>query len=153
RISADSPLIDAERDRAGEWNLLEALSERVPTGPSSTKRPLTIDVDSVQVYHGTLQVVPAPAGPTYRVTNLDLDTSVRLPASGMSVNLRRLSANIAGPKMPVLYAAVSLEYRAVVSPAVVRLRDVELRTQQSTISILGEVTLARNPRVDLKLLV
>src|SRR5262249_39721262 len=31
RISADSPLIDAERDSDGKWNLLTALSERVPT--------------------------------------------------------------------------------------------------------------------------
>jgi autotransporter translocation and assembly factor TamB len=152
RISADSPLIDAERERDGKWNLLTALSERVPAAPGSAKRSLTIDVASVQVDHGTLQVVPNRGGRTYRVSNLNLDTGVRLPPTGMAVNMRRLTANIAGPKMPLLYAAAALDYDAVVSPATVHLRDVELRTQQSTISILGEASLPPIPRVDLKLI-
>jgi autotransporter translocation and assembly factor TamB len=152
RITADSPLIDAQREPNGKWNLLEALSERIPTAPSSAKRALTIDVDSVRANHGTLQIVPNGRGSKYQVTNLDLDTAVRLPSSGMAVNLRRLTANIAGPNLPLLYAAVSLDYDAVASPAMVRLTDLELRTQQSTISATGDARLARTPSVDLKLL-
>jgi translocation and assembly module TamB len=151
-ISIDSPFIDAEREPNGKWNVLEALSARVPSAPSSGKRALTIDVDSVQINHGALQIVPKSGGPQYQVTNLDLDTAVELPAFGMEVNLRRLTANIAGPKMPLLYAGVSLHYDALESPATVRLIDLDLRTQQSTLSLTGDAHLAQTPSVNLRLL-
>jgi autotransporter translocation and assembly factor TamB len=151
RITADSPLINAEREANGKWDLLEALSEKVAAAPSSKKRALTIAVDLVQVNHGALEVVPNSGGPKYQITDLNLDTGVRLPASGMLVNLRRLTANIAAPKMPLLYAAVSLDYNAIMSPATAHLSDLDLRTQRSTISVKGGARLARTPSVDLKL--
>jgi len=152
RITIDSPQIDASRQSNGNWNLLEALSERVPTTPASAKRAVTIDVDSAQVINGALQIMPAGAGgPKYQVTNLNLDTGVKLPSSGMAVNLHRLSASIAAPKMPLLYTAVSLDYNAIISPATAHLTEFDLRTQRSTISITGDARLARTPSIDLKL--
>ncbi|MBV8774519.1 MAG: hypothetical protein JO166_19615, partial [Deltaproteobacteria bacterium] len=128
RISIDSPQIEAIREPNGKWNLLDALSGRVPTAPSSAKRSLAIDVDSVQVNHGTLHVMPSgESGPKYQLMNLDLDTSVTVPSSGMAVALHKLTANIAGPRMPLLYTAVSLEYDAIASPATVRLTDLDVR--------------------------
>jgi len=153
RITVDSPQIDANPQPNGKWSLLEALSERVPAAPASAQRSLTIDVDSVQINNGTLQILPSgDGGPKYQVTNLNLDTGVKLPASGMAVNLRRLTATLGAPKMPPIYTAVSLDYETIVSPATVRLTDLDLRTQRSTISITGEARLARTPSVDLKLL-
>ena len=152
RISIDSPQIEAIRQPNGKWNLLDALSGRVPAAPSSAKRSLAIDVDSVQVTRGTLHVMPSgESGPKYQLMNLDLDTSVTLPSSGMAVALHKLTANIAGPKMPLLYTAVSLEYDAIASPATVRLTDLDVRTQKSTISLTGDARLARTPAVNLKL--
>ena len=153
RITIDSPQIDVSREPNGKWNLLEALAERVPAAPASAQRALAIDVDSVQVNNGGLQIMPSGGGsPQYHVTNLNLDTSVALPSSGMAVNLHRLTASIAGPRMPPVYTAVSLDYDALVSPATVHLTDLDLRTQRSTISITGEVRLARTPSIDFKLL-
>jgi autotransporter translocation and assembly factor TamB len=151
-VSLDSPEIDASRQPDGKWDLLEALSARAPTRPSSEKRAITIDVDSVQINNGTLEVMPGgDSGPQYRVANLALDTGVRLPSAGMAIQLRRLTANVIAPKMPLVYAAVSLDYDALVSPATVRLTDVDLRTQGSTIAIAGEARLGRTPSIDLKL--
>jgi uncharacterized protein involved in outer membrane biogenesis len=130
RITIDSPQIDVSREPNGKWNLLEALAERVPAAPASAQRALTIDVDSVQVNNGGLQIMPSGGGgPRYHVTNLNLDTSVALPSSGMAVNLHRLTASIAAPRMPLVYTAVSLDYDALVSPATVHLTDLDLRTQ------------------------
>jgi autotransporter translocation and assembly factor TamB len=152
RLTIDSPQITAIRQPTGKWNLLEALSERTPAPPSSAPRTLRIDVDSVQVDHGILQIMPnGDSGPNYRVTNLAMDTGVTLPAYGMAVNLRHLTANVVAPKMPLLYAATSLKYNALGSPATVQLADLDLRTQRSTISMVGDARLARTPTVDLKL--
>jgi autotransporter translocation and assembly factor TamB len=152
RITVDSPQIDASRQPNGEWNLAEALSPRAPAAPASAQRALTIDIDSVLVNNAALQIMPAGGGgPKYQVTNLNLDTGVRLPASGMAVNLRRLTATIAAPKMPPVYTSVALEYNALVSPPTVQLTDLDLRTQRSTISITGEARLAPTRSVDLKL--
>jgi autotransporter translocation and assembly factor TamB len=153
RISAYSPLVDAQRQTDGKWNLLEAVSERVPAAPTSARRTLTIDVDSLEVSNGVLQIMPSGGpGPKYRATNLDLDTAVRLPSSGLAVDLRRLTANLAGPKLPPLYVAVSLTFDDVVPPAAVKLTDLDLRTQRSTLSIAGSARLARTPSVNLKLI-
>ena len=152
RITVDSPQIDANRQPSGKWNVLEALSERIPAAPVSTQRALTIYVDSLQIKNGTLQIMPGGGGgPKYQVANLNLDSEVRLPSSGMAVNLRSLTASIAAPRMPPIYTAVSLDYNALVSPGTVRLTDLDVRTQRSTISITGKALLARSPKVDLRL--
>ncbi len=152
RVSVDSPQIDAQRQSNGRWNLLDAVSARVPAAPSSGKRTLTIDVDSVQVNNGTVLVMPNGAnGPGYRVTNFDLDTAAMLPSAGMSVKLRRLTANVAGPKLPLLYTAVSLDYDAMTQPATVHVTDLDLRTQKSTISLNGDARLGQTPVVNIKL--
>jgi autotransporter translocation and assembly factor TamB len=151
RVALDSPQIIANRLANGKWNLLDALSTRVPTPPSSGKRSLIINVDSVRVSNGALQITPSgEKGPKYQVTNLDLDTGVTLPSSGMTVALRRFTANVAVPKMPLLYTAVSLNYDATAQPATVQLTDLDLRTQKSTISLSGDARLAHTPTVNLK---
>src|SRR5216683_501529 len=100
RILIDSPQIDAIREPDGKWNLLEALSARIPAPPPKTPatRSLTIDVDSLQVRNGGLQVTPGAKAPAYRIANLYLDTMASLPSAGMTVNLRRLTANVLAPK-------------------------------------------------------
>jgi hypothetical protein len=75
---------------------------------------------------------------------------MRLPSSGMAIDLRRLTASIAAPKMPVLYTAVSIVYDATESPPSLRLADLDLRTQRSTIPITGDARLGRMPSVNLK---
>jgi translocation and assembly module TamB len=152
RITIDSPQIAAIRESNGKWNLLEALSERAPAAPAPTQRSFTTDIDSVQINNGLLQIMPTGGGgEKYQVSNLNLDMGATLPASGMSVNLRSMTATIAAPRMPSVYTAVSLDYEAIVSPATVHLTDLDVRTQRSTISITGAARLARTPSVDLKL--
>jgi autotransporter translocation and assembly factor TamB len=153
RMLIESPQIGAARDVNGKWNLLEALSSRVPAPPPKTAatRSLTIEVDGLQVRNGNLAVEPQPNGPIYRVADLSVDSQASLPSSGMRFKLQRLTANLIAPKMPPFYAATSLDYDALVSPAAVHLTDLELRTQHSTISVAGEARLAQTPSVDLKL--
>ncbi|HJU12581.1 MAG TPA: translocation/assembly module TamB domain-containing protein, partial [Candidatus Binataceae bacterium] len=152
RVALDSPQINVKRQPNGKWNLLEALSEKVPTPPTSGKRSMTIDVDSVEIKDGAIEIVPGNNQTTYQVTKLELDTSVTLPSSGMAVKLHRMTANVAVPKMPLLYTAVSLDYDAITSPATVHLTDLDLRTQRSTISMTGDARLAQIPVVNLKML-
>ncbi|MBV8771798.1 MAG: translocation/assembly module TamB domain-containing protein, partial [Deltaproteobacteria bacterium] len=130
----------------GKWNLLEALSARVPSPPS--KRTFTIVVDSAQVQAGALQITLAENRPTYRITKLYLDSEITLPASGMSFKLRRFAANLGAAGIPPLYIAAALEYNAVTLPAALHLTELDLRTQQSTISTSGSLLLAQMPRID-----
>ncbi len=152
RIFVESPQIKVSRLANGQWNLLDALAEKVPASTKSTERALTIALTSVRVSNGHLQVLPSGAhGPNYRADEVKADMSLTLSSLGVAAKLHSLTATISGPKIPVLYTAVAADYAGVNSPPALRLRDLDLRTQQSTISLSGEVTLAQVPAVNVKL--
>src|SRR5579883_1254337 len=138
RIFVESPQIKVSRLANGQWNLLDALAEKVPASTKSTERALTIALTSVRVSNGHLQVLPSGAhGPNYRADEVKADMSLTLSSLGVAAKLHSLTATISGPKIPVLYTAVAADYAGVNSPPALRLRDLDLRTQQSTISLSG----------------
>ena len=150
RIVAKSPQIVASRKPSGKWDLLEAISQRPST--SSMRLPISIVLDSVQVMSGLFEIMPGgDGGPNYRITNLNLEAGVRLQSSGTLVNLRGLTAKIAGPRIPPTTTNMSLDYDATISPATVHFNQLDLRTGQSRISIKGEALIDQTRSIDLDL--
>jgi autotransporter translocation and assembly factor TamB len=141
RIAVFDPLGEFTQDRAGNWNLLEALGSRetTPPTPAGAGPALALTLDAITVSGGVLEAVPAD-GRRYRLLGLETDLAVVIARSGVSVRLRRLATTLAVAGKPSAEIQGALTYEG--AEHEVDLSDLRVKTARSQLAASGVVGLA-----------
>ncbi|MGH7931586.1 MAG: hypothetical protein ACREQN_00315, partial [Candidatus Binataceae bacterium] len=150
RVEVFKPAINLSRDRNGQWNLLEALSPKIPStsGPST----MSIHLDSVDVRDALIEVAPdGPHGARYRLNNAAVELRATILPSGTRVSISQLATQIGTPGFPAAAAEGSLTYQDVSAPASVEISHFNLSTQDSMISLTGTLSNFDQMNVDAEL--
>jgi translocation and assembly module TamB len=142
------PVIDLRANETGSWNLAEALRPRRGAHPAAPDDQWGFTTVDLVIVHGTITTtLPQPSAAIeipasvfdYRNTRLEqvnLRAGVTLLPSGIDMDLLRLE----GELPDAFFALRSARGQVHISPKVIGLRALEVRTDRSTLLLSGSVS-------------
>ncbi len=139
--------LNAIENKSQQWNLLEALSERHPSPPSSSSSSFRVLLRGVRVRESDLRVAFAD-GKVYRLSTAALDGRIRVLPKGIVADVSQLKGQLAASGFPKCAIDASLAYRDTSPPGYLVVRRLRLDTPGSKIELAGRIsnleTLASN---------
>jgi len=136
-LTLASPTIRAIEDTEKGWNLAH-LVRTSESAESSEPSTLSIFIDQIKAEGGTI-FVQQPQSEEIRVSTLALDGSLAVLPAGMQLELATLNFSLARAGVPEVQWLSALAYDDSVSPSVVKVDKLDLRTAGSHLLLAGTV--------------
>lgn len=138
QIEALQPEIQLQQEQDGKWNVVEALSPRVPETESS--EGFRVLVRSLRIERAVVALRLADAK-TYRLEDFNLNGDVGVRPGSIGVNLGDLTTLLKAEGLPDLRLKGALDYqRGAASPGVLKVKDLWAVSRNSRLKLNGQIT-------------
>jgi len=150
-VAVERPTVHLQQNADGTWNIVAAFAtEPAPAAPSEPAPSwLAIDIAPISVRDGLVTVrTTGAAADTGRAEQVSIDATAAIRPTGIAARVDALSAAVGIPDAPPIQVYAAAGYDDSVSPSLVTIPSLELKTERSTVVIEGKVSDLDAPTFD-----
>lgn len=146
-VELDGVIVRATQDNDGEWDLLKATAtaepspEPVEDEQSSGGLPFAIDIASIHIVDGLIEVTPFSQDPRqFSLGRVNVESGLEIDADQLRAEIARLSTQLTSRDLPPVDLQSQLTYVQSTDRSSVTIDKIQLTTAQSKLTASGEMS-------------